>query len=65
MGKGGKFIHIMDIKKPPKQSMEMLSYGREDTGSGVYNPSSMLLGLLVAHITHPLIYFETISFIRG
>jgi hypothetical protein len=29
--------------------MEMHSQGQEGTGSGVYNPNFMFLGLLVAH----------------
>jgi hypothetical protein len=43
--------------------MEMLSQGREGTGSGVYKPNLLLLGLLVAHKEHPLTYLETLSFI--
>ena len=45
--------------------METLSQGREGIGSGVYKPNFLLLGLLVAHIIHPLIYLETVSFIHG
>ena len=44
--------------------MEILSQGREGTGSGVYKPNFRLLGLLVAHNEHPLTYLETLSFIR-
>jgi hypothetical protein len=51
--------------KPPTKSMEILFHGCEGTGSGVYNPNFLLLGLLVAHMTHPFIYLEIVSFIRG
>ena len=45
--------------------MEMISQGQEGTGSGVYNPNFLLLGLLLAHKEHPLAYHETLSFILG
>ena len=45
--------------------METLSQGGEGIDNGVYKPSFLLLGLLVAHRVHPLIYLETVSFIRG
>jgi hypothetical protein len=45
--------------------MEILSQGREGTGSGVYKPNFRLLGLLVAHNEHPQTYLETLSFILG
>jgi hypothetical protein len=56
---------FLDIGRPPTKSMEILSQGREGTGSGVYKPNFLLLGLLVAHNEHPRTYLETLSFILG
>ena len=51
------------ICKPPTKSMEMLSHGWDEIGSGEYSPSFLLVGLQVEHITHPFTYLVTIYFI--
>ena len=54
-----------DKGKPPTKSIETLSHGREVTGSGVYSPSFLLLGLLTAHNQKPLTKCDTLSRIQG